>query len=57
MSVELANKMLRESGFSNIVKIFSVIKLPEIPTMGTGKVNYRLLESDYLAKELQESIK
>lgn len=50
VSVDDINSTLRESGFSNLVKISSVIKLPEIPIMGTGKVNYRLLEGEYLPK-------
>lgn len=43
-TVDEANKNLRDAGFSNLVKVSSVTKLPEIPIMGTGKVNYRLLE-------------
>jgi long-chain-fatty-acid--[acyl-carrier-protein] ligase len=50
VSVDDANKSLKESGFSNLVRIFSVTTLPEIPIMGTGKINYRLLESEYLSK-------
>lgn len=50
ISVDDVNKALKEAGFSNLVKISSVIKLPEIPIMGTGKVNYRLLESEHLSK-------
>ena len=45
LTVEDANRYLKESGFSNIVKIYKVKELPEIPLMGTGKVNYRALES------------
>lgn len=48
-SVDDVNKALKESGFSNIVKVSSVIKLTEIPVMGTGKINYRALEGQYLA--------
>lgn len=44
-SVEELNKLLREAGFSNLVKIFKVYQLPEIPVMGTGKINYRALEN------------
>lgn len=44
-SAEEATKALREAGFSNLVKIFKVYQLPEIPIMGTGKVNYRALEA------------
>jgi long-chain-fatty-acid--[acyl-carrier-protein] ligase len=44
VSAEEVNKLLKESGFSNIVKISSVTKLAEIPLMGSGKVNYRKLD-------------
>lgn len=40
-----ANKILKEAGFSNLVKITSVMRLQEIPIMGTGKINYRALEA------------
>lgn len=46
--VDEVNSALKESGFSNLVKVSSVIQLPELPIMGTGKINYRLLESEYL---------
>jgi len=39
------NRSLRASGMSNLVRINSVIQVNEIPIMGTGKVNYRQLES------------
>jgi long-chain-fatty-acid--[acyl-carrier-protein] ligase len=45
VSLEEVNKALKESGFSNLVKISNVYKLDEIPLMGTGKINYRVLES------------
>lgn len=45
---EEANRTLREAGFTNLVKISSVYFLPELPVMGTGKINYRQLESQYL---------
>ncbi|MBA3722130.1 MAG: AMP-binding protein [Parachlamydiaceae bacterium] len=44
-TIEETNRALRDSGFSNLVKISYVQELPEIPIMGTGKVNYRALES------------
>nr|MBA3815126.1 AMP-binding protein [Parachlamydiaceae bacterium] len=50
ISIDEINSSLRESGFSNLVKISSVTHLPEIPIMGTGKVNYRAIEAQYLAK-------
>jgi long-chain-fatty-acid--[acyl-carrier-protein] ligase len=50
ISVEEVNKSLREAGFSNLVRVTNVIPISEIPLMGTGKVNYRVLESEYLTK-------
>ncbi|MBA3958436.1 MAG: AMP-binding protein [Parachlamydiaceae bacterium] len=44
MNVDDVNKTLRESGFSNLVKVTSVVEMKEIPLMGSGKVNYRLLD-------------
>lgn len=48
LDLDDVNKFLRDYGFSNIIKISSVTKLDEIPLMGTGKVNYRAIESQYL---------
>lgn len=45
LSVDDVNNSLREAGFSNLVKVSAVTVLPEIPIMGTGKINYRQLES------------
>lgn len=42
------NQTLRDSGFSNLVRISEVIQISEIPLMGTGKINYRFLEQEYL---------
>ncbi len=50
LTPEEVNQSLREAGFSNLVKVSQTFLLPEIPIMGSGKVNYRLLESDYLPK-------
>lgn len=50
LELEEVNKALKDAGFSNLVKISQVIRLPEIPVMGTGKINYRLLESEHLPK-------
>lgn len=44
-----ANAALRDAGFSNLVRITDVHKLEEIPLMGTGKIHYRRMESQYLA--------
>ncbi len=43
-TIDEANKALKEAGFSNLVKITSVVQLKEIPITGTGKINYRKLE-------------
>lgn len=48
VSAEDVNTGLRAVGFSNLIKISKVVKLDEIPLMGTGKVNYRVLEEKYL---------
>lgn len=48
VNVDSVNAALKEAGFSNLVKVSSVIKLNELPIMGTGKINYRLLESEHL---------
>lgn len=47
-SIDAVNKALREAGFSNLVKISMVSTLEQIPIMGTGKVNYRKLEKEFL---------
>jgi len=39
------NELLRKEGFSRLVKISVVIKIEEIPLLGTGKVDYRTLQS------------
>jgi long-chain-fatty-acid--[acyl-carrier-protein] ligase len=40
-----ANEILKTSGFSRLVKISSVHKVEEIPLMGSGKTDYRRLQS------------
>jgi long-chain-fatty-acid--[acyl-carrier-protein] ligase len=50
LSLDEVNNSLKEAGFSNLVKVSTVTKLPEIPIMGTGKINYRQLENEYLIK-------
>ncbi len=52
-TVEQLNQALREAGISNIVRLYSTMQLDEIPIMGSGKIHYRKLESDYLKKALQ----
>ena len=39
------NEILRKSGFSRIVKISMVKRIEAIPIMGTGKTNYRQLQT------------
>lgn len=51
VTVDSVNQILKESGFSNLVRISSVIELKEIPLMGSGKINYRELE-----KRLKEEL-
>lgn len=43
-TVDEANNTLKESGFSNLVRIGQVVQM-EIPLLGTGKINYRTLEA------------
>ena len=47
LTVEEANTALKDAGFTNLVKITGVNQLPELPLLGTGKINYRVLESEY----------
>lgn len=42
------NELLKGSGFSRIVKIAHIHKVAEIPLMGTGKTDYRRLQSTAL---------
>jgi len=49
-NVDEVNDFLRKSGFSNLVRISSIIQVNEIPLMGSGKINYRVLEAEYLNK-------
>jgi len=56
-SADEANAALKERGFSNLVRISEVIKMDDIPIMGTGKINYRVLEEKHFnsnGKENQE---
>ncbi len=45
METELANDLLKDSGFSNLIKISKTRQVDEIPLMGTGKTNYRSLQA------------
>ncbi len=50
ISLDDINKAMKDAGFSNIVRITNVMVLPTIPVMGTGKTNYRVLETEYMPK-------
>jgi long-chain-fatty-acid--[acyl-carrier-protein] ligase len=41
---ESINTALRESGHGRLVRVTAVRQLPQIPLLGSGKINYRLLE-------------
>lgn len=45
ISLEEINQSLKEAGFSNLVRVYKVQQLEEIPLMGSGKINYRALEA------------
>jgi long-chain-fatty-acid--[acyl-carrier-protein] ligase len=45
ITVQRANTLLKSAGFSRLVKIAAVKKLSSIPLTGTGKIDYRKLES------------
>lgn len=49
-SLEEANATLKKAGFSNLIKLHDLFKLPEIPLSGTGKVNYQLLDKQLKAR-------
>ena len=42
---EEVNQILIQAGFSRLIKISSVKKVSEIPLMGTGKTDYRRLQT------------
>lgn len=44
MDREGVNALLKEKGFSRLVKIAEVRRIGQIPLMGTGKTNYRALD-------------
>ncbi len=45
MDTDSANEILNHSGFSRLIKISLVKQIDEIPLMGTGKTDYRKLQS------------
>ena len=42
---ESANRYIRQAGLSGLHNIRRVVKLKEIPTLGTGKTDYRALKA------------
>gem|GEM_PF-812622 len=44
LDIDEVNAYLRESGVSNLVKIHEIIELQEIPLLGTGKTDYKVLK-------------
>ncbi len=48
-SLEDVNQQLRQAGLSNLIRVHHVNVLDEIPIMGSGKINYRVLENEYLS--------
>lgn len=43
ISLNEANNLLKEEGFSNLIKFSEVRQIPVFPLLGTGKVNYQSL--------------
>lgn len=44
-TADQVNQVLRESGMSNLIKVRTVTKLPFIPILGTGKIDYKQLST------------
>ena len=44
LTAEDANEALKEAGIGNVARISSVINIPEMPLLGTGKTDYRSLK-------------
>jgi acyl carrier protein len=45
MDLTEINLYLKQSGFSNLIKINRIIHLDEIPLLGTGKTDYKILKN------------
>ena len=43
-----ANAYLKENGFPNLVKLNKMIKVEEIPLLGTGKTDYKVLKQQII---------
>ncbi len=46
ITIPEANRLLQEAGFRGIMRIDKVVKVNEIPVLGTGKTNYRALREN-----------
>jgi len=44
ISLEEANEVLKEAGFSNLSKLKKLIELEEMPLLGTGKTDYQTIK-------------
>lgn len=44
IDLQEANQYLRTKGFSNLVKLSSVVSVDAIPVLGTGKIDYKVLK-------------
>ena len=44
------NTYLKENGFPNLVKVNKIINVSEIPLLGSGKTDYKVLKGMILAK-------
>lgn len=42
---EAANDILKNAGFSRLIKVSEVLQIDEIPIMGNGKIHYRQLQT------------
>jgi long-subunit acyl-CoA synthetase (AMP-forming) len=47
LSIKQVNIYLREEGISNLIKISEIKKLDEIPTLWTGKIDYKWMKDLY----------
>ena len=49
---ETASRKIREAGLSGLHNIRRVIKLDEMPLLGTGKTNYRALKQMFRKEQI-----
>jgi long-chain-fatty-acid--[acyl-carrier-protein] ligase len=45
INLDEANALLRGAGFSNLIKLHHLVTLDEIPVLGTGKTDYKVLKA------------